>query len=403
MSARIRDFAAAGMAPVAGAPRIRVLHVIHGLVHGGMERVLVDIVQRSDASAIESQVLALEMLGPLADELAPCARVHRSGALSKWTMLRPHRLAQQIRAIAPDVVHTHGRVWYKASLAARLAGVPHLVHTDHGRGNPDLWLQRRLDRLAAARTDVVVAVSEVLAVHLRQRVVGGRPRIDVITNGVDTDRYRPLVDDRAIRDRFDVPPDAPVIGTVGRFDPIKAYDMMVEALAILLASWRDGPRPVLMFVGDGSERALIEATADRLGIRDSIRITGLVSDVARYHATFSLFSLSSHSEGTSISLLEAMSGGVCPVVTDVGGNGACLGPALMHRLVPPGNPAALAAGWRAALIEPPRCRADGLAARQRIEARFALDETVARYAGLYQSFARRRASEQMHISLAAHA
>lgn len=367
---------------------LRVLHVIHALVHGGMERVLVDLVQGTSAEKFESHVLTLELLGPLAEELAPIATVHRSKPVPGWSMLWPQQLARQIREIAPDIVHTHGRVWYKASLAARLAGVRRIVHTDHGRGNPDPWLQRRIDRIAAQRTDAVVAVSQSLADHLRSRVIGAHRALQVITNGVDTRRYRPAPDDGSVRRAHGIPLDAPIIGTVGRFDPIKAYDMMVEAFAILLRSWGAAQRPVLTFVGDGSERALIERTADRLGIRESIRITGLVRDVARYHATLAVFSLSSHSEGTSISLLEAMSAGVCPVVTDVGGNAACLGDSLAHRLVPSSDPAALADAWRSALTNDVQRAADAAAARQRVQQHFALDRMVERYASLYEIPAR---------------
>lgn len=391
--------------PLERARPKRILHVIHGLVHGGMERVLVDLIERSDRARFDSHVLALEMLGPLADEVARHAPVHRSGPLSRWTMLWPDRLARQIRGIAPDVVHTHGRVWYKASLAARLAGVRRIIHTDHGRGNPDPWVQRRLDRSAAARTNVVVAVSQALAAHLRRRVVGPHARIDVITNGVDTERYRPRADDGIVRARFAIPSDAPVIGTVGRFDPIKAYDMMVEAFARLLAAWplEAGPRPVLMFVGDGSERELIETTADRLGVREQVRITGLVSDVSMYHPTLTVFSLSSHSEGTSISLLEAMSAGVCPVVTDAGGNRACLGAGLDHRLVPTRDPGALAAAWSSALSDPGRRAVDARAARAHVERNFALRRTVARYMELYDSFSMNERAVMMGHAEIAHA
>lgn len=371
--------------PLRRARRLRVLHIIHALVPGGMERVLVDLVRGSDAQRFESHVLTLEVLGPLAEELEPVATVHSSAPLAGWSMLWPQQLAKQIRRIAPDIVHTHGRVWYKAALAARLAGVPRVVHTDHGRGNPDPWLQRRIDRAAAGRTDTVVAVSQSLADHLRARVIGSHRALQVITNGVDTRRYRPSADDGSIRRALGISADAPIIGTVGRFDPIKAYDMMVEAFAMLLDSWGTAPRPVLMFIGDGSERSLIEQTADRLGVRGSVRITGLVRDVGRYHATLAVFSLSSHSEGTSISLLEAMSAGVCPVVTNVGGNAACLGDALAHRLVPSRDPVALAAGWRDALTNDVRRAADGSGARLRVQELFAIDRMVERYADLYRA------------------
>ena len=241
---------------------------------------------------------------------------------------------------------------------------------------------------------MTVAVSQALAEHLRHGVIGVRRRIDVIPNGVDTRRYHPREADIGLRDTFRIRHDAPIIGTVGRFDPIKAYDMMVEAFAMLLDDWVGSPRPVLMFIGDGATRPVIEATADRLGVRDSIRITGLVNDVDRFHSLLSIFSLSSLSEGTSISLLEAMSSGVCPVVTDVGGNRACLGPSLAHRLVPSRDPAALAAAWRSALVNDTRRANDAAAARARVQQHFSLDRVVERYTALYepQSASRTRAA-----------
>lgn len=103
----------------------------------------------------------------------------------------------------------------------------------------------------------------------------------------------------------------------------------------------------------------------------------------RLHAAFTIFTQSSRSEGTSISLLEAMSAGLCPVVTDVGGNAYVLGPALRHRLVPSESPKALAAAWNNALREPRRRAEDAAAARRRIESEFALPVMVRAYENLY--------------------
>jgi glycosyltransferase involved in cell wall biosynthesis len=93
--------------------------------------------------------------------------------------------------------------------------------------------------------------------------------------------------------------------------------------------------------------------------------------------------MSSHSEGTSISLLESMSAELCPIVTDVGGNGAVLGPALAHGLVPPRQPVALAAAWSAALRDNQRRERDGQSARARVLEAFTLDAMVRAYEYLY--------------------
>src|SRR5437762_4660924 len=96
-----------------------------------------DLVRRVDPARFDSHVLALRFLGRNARGLEPASRLHVAAPLPRWTMLWPRPLIRQIRELAPDVVHTHSGVWYKASLAARWAGVPRLIHTDHGRPYPD--------------------------------------------------------------------------------------------------------------------------------------------------------------------------------------------------------------------------------------------------------------------------
>src|SRR5690348_8097596 len=173
--------AGAGRARARGAPgaearggmtrRTRVLHVIQNLNYGGMERLLADIVRRADPERFESHVLVLQYLGRFADGLREHAELHVAEPMSRWSMVWPASLAQTIRGIAPDVVHTHSGVWYKTTLAARQAGVPRLIHTEHGRQTPDPWQSRVVDGLASRRTNVVVAVSEALAAQLARTVV----------------------------------------------------------------------------------------------------------------------------------------------------------------------------------------------------------------------------------------
>jgi glycosyltransferase involved in cell wall biosynthesis len=110
---------------------------------------------------------------------------------------------------------------------------------------------------------------------------------------------------------------------------------------------------------------------------------GWRKDVEQVYAVCDVFTLASWSEGTSLGLLEAMSTGVCPVITAVGGSPAVLGPDLQHRLVPPGDPRALANAWLEALQQPDRRRADGAAARARVERAFGLGAMVRCYERLY--------------------
>ena len=365
----------------AGA-RLRVLHVIQNLNYGGMERLLADIARLSSPVAIETHVLALQYLGRFAEGLTDCATLHLAEPMSRASMLWPHTLIRQIRRIAPDVVHTHSGVWYKVSLAARAAGVPRIVHTEHGRGLPDPWVHRFLDGRAARRTDAVVAVSRALSQQLAATIVRDAETIHVIENGVRTDLFTPRSDSGALRRELGIPPETPILGSIGRLEPIKGYEVMVAAMARLRAR-PDVGHPVLVLAGDGSERPRLEAMASSLGVSDAIRFLGWRDGMAELHEAFTLFTMSSHSEGTSVSLLEAMSAGLCPVVTDVGGNAEVLGPLLRHRLVPAASPDLLADAWSAALTDVVRRQADGRAARARVLERFDAAAMTRAYERLY--------------------
>src|SRR5439155_3692778 len=142
--------------------------------------------------------------------------------------------------------------------------VPFLVHTDHGRQAPDPWVHRFLDGLAARRTDVVVAVSDVLGRQLARTVVADPSRIRVIPNGIDTERFKPK-GGSGIRHELGIPSGASVIGSIGRLDPIKRFDLMIEAFRRLLSLTRSVGRPHLIIAGDGPTRPELAALVERLG------------------------------------------------------------------------------------------------------------------------------------------
>lgn len=364
--------------------RIRVLHAIQNLNYGGMERLFADIVRLLDPERFESHVMYVNYLGRFGEGLERYATIHQAVPLPRWSMLHPGPLIRQIRDIAPDVMHTHSGVWYKFTMAARQADVPRLIHTEHGRRFPDPLLDRMIGRMASKRTDVVVAVSGVLAEHLRARVVARPERLVLLPNGVDTDLHRPLPDTGKIRRELALGPDTPIIGSIGRLEPIKGYDVMLEAFALLRRRWSGGNAPVLVVGGEGSERGRLDQLLRERGLEGQAFLLGWRDDVRDLHSSFSFFTMTSRSEGTSVSLLEAMSAGLVPLVTEVGGNAAVLGPGLAHRLASPGNLEAIVSGWSDMLTNPARRREDSVLARRRIEESFSLRAMVQGYASLYE-------------------
>jgi len=362
--------------------RLRLLHVVDNLNYGGMERIIAELVRRADRDRFDVHVMGVSYLGHFAEGLTDIATLHVAQPMSRLSILRPASLARDIGAIAPDVIHIHSGVWFKAARAAAMAGVPTRVYTDHGRQHPDPWLNRTLDRTASARTHHVVAVSDALRDHMRRFVADPR-RLTVIRNGVDTAHFAPHERDGSLHAELGLDPATPIIGSVGRLEPVKGYEVAVAAFARLLSTWDRAPKPALVLIGDGSERQRLESDAARLGIANHVFFRGWRTDIERHLSEFDVFTMSSHSEGTSVSLLEAMSSGLCPVVTRVGGNAAVLGQPLAHRLVPPDDPEALASAWRDALTDPAARARDARAARQRVLDDYSLDAMVRAYEALY--------------------
>jgi glycosyltransferase involved in cell wall biosynthesis len=376
--------------------RLRVLHVIQNLNYGGMERVLSDIVLRCDRERFESHVLCLRYLGRFAKELEGAATLHVAPPMHRVSMLWPRALARQIRGIGPDVVHSHSGVWYKASLGSLLAGVPRVLHTEHGRPKPDRIKGRLIDRVGAAGSDVVVAVSEPLAAQLARDLAIPKRKLVVIPNGVDTEGYRPQADTGRLRAELGLGPDTPIIGSIGRLEPIKGYDVMIDAFASLRArSTYSGA--VLVIAGEGSERAALQEMVRARGLDRSVFLIGWRDDVLDMHSAFSIFTMSSRSEGTSISLLEAMSAGLAPVVTNVGGNADVLGEELRSCLVPAEQPEALASAWEEMLRSTEAADRYRAAARRRVITAFNVDAMVRAYEDIYVG-ARHEAAVRSHAS-----
>ena len=374
------------MSPEANPPRLRVAHVIQNLNFGGMEKVLNNLARSLPAIGFEVHIVVLQYHGQFAAGLGSSATMHQVPPMGRLSLLWPRELVATLRAIAPDIVHSHSGVWLKATRAARLARVPVTIHTEHGRpdqiSRSDLWLDRR----AAKLTDALVAVSEPLAATLRRQVARDRSEVELIINGVDTDRLQPVDDPHLGRRSLGLPTGELLIGSVGRLEPVKNYPLALRALARLRQQGFTHPVS-LVLAGDGSERAALAAQAHALGIADAVRFLGWRTDAEALYPLFDLFTLPSMSEGTSISLLESMSSGVCPVVTDVGGNRAVLGERLASLLVPSDDDRAMADNWARMLTDDAARRAAGGIARQRVQDHFSLGMMVSRHATLYRRMA----------------
>jgi glycosyltransferase involved in cell wall biosynthesis len=257
------------------------------------------------------------------------------------------RLWRLIRAQEPAIVHTHtSKAGFIGRLAAHLAGVPAVIHQPHGHIFYGYYGPRRtafyvaLERLAARWTDRIVTLTERGIDEHLARGIGERAQYRAVPSGVPTAELRAAAPTRGVaRARLRLPDDAFVVVGLGRFVPVKGFDVLVAALPTLAAAV---PSTCVLLVGDGPERPALEAQAGRLGVRDRLRFTGVTPDIGVCLAAADVLAAPSRNEGMGRALVEGMALGLPVVGGEVGGIPAVIADGETGRLVPPGDAAALA-------------------------------------------------------------
>ena len=368
---------------------LRVTHVVFDLNGGGLESLVAAMVRRQAGTRISVSVISLSgREGRVGAAIAPLLDQYH--VLRPWpgvSMLLPLGLTRAIHQTRADVVHLHSGSWFKGALAARLARVPGVVYTEHGREHNDPPLAQWIDRRAAALTDAVVPVSDRLAEYL-ERVVGiEAKRLHVIQNGVDTSVFAPGAPPAELRARLGIPDHALVVGSVGRLESVKAYSRLVEAVAALRAA-PTGGRPVVGVIwGEGSERAVLESLIADRGLAGSFFLPGWTEDAVASHRLLDVFVLPSISEGASVSLMESMASGVTPVAMNVGASAEIVGPDLAGQVVPAGDQAALVRILEVTLQDDAHRRRAAELGRRRMVTSYSLDAMLGAYERLYRELA----------------
>jgi len=362
--------------PVAERP-LHVVHLVLSLNVGGLEQVVYDLVSRADSERFAVRVVCLSEIGEWGPRFAALGvPVESLNVLHLGTWGRMLAVARRLRELRPDVLHTHNPAPHLVgALAAQLAHVPVVVHTKHGRNYPGIRKWVWANRLAAWLTHKVVAVSGDAAAVATDIERVPAAKVAVIRNGVDLSRF-PAVERRLLTsERRAV--------HVARIS-FAAKDQQTLLRAVRIVAGAE-PDFVLDIVGDGPNRAELEALCDQLQLRKHVHFAGFRDNIHDYLSRAEFFVLSSVTEGISITLLEAAASGLPIVATRVGGNPEVVADGETGLLVPPRSPEALAAAMLALLRNRERAAAMGTAGRRRVEERFDLTQAVAAYESLYHS------------------
>jgi glycosyltransferase involved in cell wall biosynthesis len=304
------------------------------------------------------------------------------------------RLRRVVRERAIDIVHAHD---YKTNLLVwLLARFEHVVplSTSHGwtgHSRRELWCYYPLDKRVLSRFPRVIAVSSDVRNELVEH--GAAPsRVVTVLNGIDHVAFkRDRARQRQIRRALGVHDDDIAIGAVGRLEPQKRFDILLEAFAAIR---REHARVKLFIVGDGSLSGALASHVARLGLGDACRLLGHRTDVVDLHHAFDLFVQSSDYEGTPNAVLEAMALETPIVATDAGGTGEIVRDRIDGLIVPVGDGEFLVRAMRTALDDRPAALARAASARRRVETDLSFDTRMRSVEAVYVELLsdRRRAS-----------
>ena len=329
-----------------------MLHVLGSLNPGGVETWLLELARHGDGSgwAFDFCLLGSEK-GAYTDELE-----RRGSRIWRCPVRRPElftqRLYRLLRRTRYDIVHSHVHYFSGWVLrVARAAGVPvQVAHSHNSHDGASLsgfclvcrsWMKSLLSRSMSRGLACSAAAAEALFGKDHKE----NPRVRPAPYGIDLEKFRRLHPDRIqLRNEFGIPAGAPVVGHVGRLEPQKNQDFLLEIAA---ATATVMPQARFVIVGEGRLRERLEAQANQLGLLPRIRFAGQRGDVSELMVgLFDAFLLPSLHEGLPLVALEAQAAGLPLLMSSHITKEAVVLPHISHRYSLKAGPLHWALGLR---------------------------------------------------------
>ncbi len=396
----------------------KVIHVITRLDRGGSaQNTVLTALGHNRARFLPSVVAGVpgpwDAQGGIEATEANRDRLKEAGV--EWRLIKPltrevnpvkdllalQELTALFRRQRPAIVHTHtSKAGVLGRVAARLAGVPAVVHTPHGHvfyGHFGRLLTSafiQIERRLARRTTRMIALTEAERSDHLERGVGEANRFAVIPSGIDVERFRAWVGVRGHRPKgLHCPPDAIVVGSVGWFTPIKGHRFLIEAMARLKPSF---PPLHLLLVGRGDLRHELQTQAEELGVAGSITWLEDRVDIPECLAAMDVFVFPSLNEGMGRALVEAMAAGRPVIASKVGGIPAVVRHRETGLLVSPGDARTLEAALLQILHRPIWAKELGAMASTAIGSRYSALEMVRTIESIYEEALSETAEARIH-------
>ncbi|MFP4381659.1 MAG: glycosyltransferase [Candidatus Sumerlaeia bacterium] len=323
------------------AKAIRVVHIIDSMDVGGAQTQILNWFRTIDRKHCEMRLVCLREKGAFGEAIEKMGfPVVVMGKRSRVQVDMLFRLFRLLREWKPDVVHCTiftANLWGR--LAGFFAGAPVLITHEQSTVSLEKWYRKWIDRALSWISYRILTVSD----DLRQRVIAEEKiapdRVEVMYNAVDTQAIYEA-GEKPLEAELPLPDDAEIIvGAVGRLEYRKDHISLVQAAAKAL---KKEPRLAFVLVGEGPDRARIEAEIARQKIESRFILLGERHDVPALLRRFDIYVLSSITEGLSLSILEAMAASCAVVATRVGGNSELLDQGQCGKLVEARDPDAMA-------------------------------------------------------------
>ncbi len=351
---------------------------------GGVEQTRLMLARHLDRDRYEQRLICLDHFGALPEHfsVAGCPVETIGHGFSIFSPTAYRDALRVIRDWRPDIIH--GAVYEGLAIAAvagRLGRVPVVLGEETSDPVDRSLAGHALYRLFAGMTDHMVAVSPAVRHYLTRTIALPAAKVTLVNNGAEAPTPEVAGRVAAIRAQFGITTDSFVVGTVGRLlDSHKRVSDLIRAMPALGEGCAD---PRLLVIGEGEDSQMLRELAESLCVSARVHFCGYQADPSDWYRVMDVFALASAHEAFGLVLVEAMLAELPVVATRVGGIPAVVEEGATAILVPPLNPAALAAALLALQRDPALRRSMGTSGRVRAQAEFSARRYVDDIDALY--------------------
>lgn len=371
---------------------MNVVHLLNDFGDSSISRIVAALVRHLGQREYRFHIGVLNDVGDMRREFSRLGAETVDFSDGKRGMLAASkRIRRYVSEHRINIIHTHTpRTILVAAMALGTAHKPAHLATKHILNIPGdrRWglLYSLADRILLYAPTHLVAVSGKVHDQITACPWLGGGRVSMIRNAIDSEACHAPGQRDLSRSEFGFAPDLVVIGSSGRLEKVKRYDLLLQAFATVFERF---PKVRLMIAGDGSLRAGLATLAGQLGIADAVIWTGFRTDIPRLLAAMDIYVQSSVNEGLSLSILEAMAAGKPVIITDVGGARELVEDGKTGVLIPPGSSGAIAASLLELIENPAKMSKIAQNGRDYVVHEFGLERMMESYGRRYATIASR--------------